>query len=353
MSAAEMTSLERVLTALGHKEPDRVPFLLPATFQGAKDLGLALRAFFTRPDLVAESQIRWREKCGHDFLSNFYYGPVEIEAWGGEVIFFDDGPPNSGPPFIRAFDDIPGLRPPDVIGSRALRKVLETTALLKEKSGGGVLILGVVMSPFSLPVMQMGFDRYLELMTEAPGLFDRLMAVNEEFCVAWANAQVEAGASAIVYFDPVSSPTIVPRETYLKTGQKIAKRTIARIKAPTATHLASGRALPIVDDIVATGTAIISATVREDLAAMKTACRGRLSVIGNLNGLEMRHWTAADVEREVKKAIAAAGPGGGFILSDNHGEIPFQVPEDVLLEIAEAVRCFGRYPLGESGTHAV
>jgi len=347
MSEKEMTSVERVLTALGHKEPDRVPFFLPATFQGAKNRGLSLKDFFSRPDVVAEEQIRWRDRCGHDFLSNFHYGPVEIEAWGGEVIFFEDGPPNSGTPFLRKFDDIASLVPPAAAGSPALRRVLETTALLKARSGGDVLILGVVMSPYSLPVMQMGFDRYLELMHEAPALFERLMAVNEEFCVAWANAQIEAGASAIVYFDPVSSTTIVPREVYLKTGWPAARRTIARIKGPTGTHFASGRCLPIVDDVAATGTAIVGVSALEDLATLKAACRGRLTVFGNLNGIEMRRWTAGDVDREVRKAITAAGPGGGFVLSDNHGEIPFQVPEDVLLEIAEAARRHGRYPLGE------
>ena len=148
------------------------------------------------------------------------------------------------------------------------------------------------MSPFSLPVMQMGFDKYLELMSEAPARFDRLMAVNEEFCVAWANAQLAAGASAIVYFDPVSSPTIIPRATYLRTGYGIARRTIARIKGPTVTHFASGRCLPIIDDVATTGTVIVSASVLEDLAVLKTACRGRLTVIGNLDGIRMRRWTA-------------------------------------------------------------
>jgi len=68
-------------------------------------------------------------------------------------------------------------------------------------------------------------------------------------------------------------------------------------------------------------------------------------VIGNLNAIEMRRWTPAQAEAEVKKTIAAAGPGGGFVLSDNHGEIPWQVPEDVLFAISAAVRKWGNYPL--------
>jgi uroporphyrinogen decarboxylase len=186
---------------------------------------------------------------------------------------------------------------------------------------------------------------YLELLHDQPERFERLMQVNEAFCVAWANAQLAAGAAAIVYFDPVSSPTIIPRELYLKTGQPIAKRTLARISGPAALHLASGRALPIMDEIADSGAIALGVSALEDLADLKTAAQGRLTLIGNLNGVTMRRWTPQEAERAVKTAIAKAGRGGGFILSDNHGEIPWQVPETVLQAISAAAHRFGRYPL--------
>lgn len=226
-----------------------------------------------------------------------------------------------------------------------LKKVLKVTEGLKAEVGDDVPIIGVVMSPFSLPVMQMGFERYLDLIYDDPALFDRLIRINEEFCVEWANAQLEAGATAICYFDPISSPTVFPRETYLKTGFEIARRTIARIKGPTATHMASGRSLAILDDIAQTGTAAVGVSALEDMSEIKSACRDKLSVLGNLNGIEMRRWTPEMAEMVVKEAIAKAGTGGGFILSDNHGEIPWQVPEEVLMAISDAVRKWGRYPL--------
>ena len=171
------------------------------------------------------------------------------------------------------------------------------------------------------------------------------MQVNTEFTVAWANAQLAAGATAICYFDPVSSATIVPRELYLKTGQRVAKQALSQIKGATATHLASGRGLPIISDIAETGTAVIGVSALEDLAELKAAANQRVSLLGNLNGVEMRRWTPAQAEAEVKRAIAKAGRGGGFILGDNHGEIPWQVPEEVLLAIRDAVRRWGSYPL--------
>jgi uroporphyrinogen decarboxylase len=71
--------------------------------------------------------------------------------------------------------------------------------------------------------------------------------------------------------------------------------------------------------------------------------------MGNLNGLERRRWSRERATEVVKAAIASAGPGGGFILSDNHGEIPYQVDEEVLLAVSEAVREWGRYPLTWTG----
>ena len=59
----------------------------------------------------------------------------------------------------------------------------------------------------------------------------------------------------------------------------------------------------------------------------------------------MVDWTVETAEARVKEALAKAGPGGGFILADNHGEIPWQVPEEVLDAVGDAVRRWGRYPL--------
>ncbi len=346
MNRNNISSLDRVLTTLSHKEPDRVPFFLLLTLHGAKELGLSIRDYFSKAENVAKGQLQMREKYGHDCLYGFFYAPIEVEAFGGEVIFFDDGPPNSGTPLIQDPEKIMNLTPPDVRHCKCLLKVLDAISMMKEEIKDEAPIIGVAMSPFSLPVMQMGFDRYIEIMYERPDLFSRLMEINQDFCVSWSNAQLKAGATAICYFDPVSSSGITPPELYLKTGFQVAQKTLSQIQGPTATHFASERCLPIIKDVARTGTAIVGVSVLEDLAQIKAACKeNNLTVLGNLNGIEMRRWTSDETERTVKEAIAQAGSGGGFILSDNHGEIPFQVPDEVLMAVSENVRQWGQYPL--------
>ncbi len=339
-----MNSMQRTLTTLGQQEPDRVPFFLLTTLHGARELDLSIEDYFAKAENVVEGQMRLLKKYRRDCLYPFFYASIETEAWGGSTLYVPEGPPNAGPSFIRDVD-IDHVEAPKVAESACLQRVLEATRMLKERVGDTVPIIGVAISPFSLPVMQMGFDKYIELIYEQPERFAKLMDANIAFSVDWANAQLAAGATAICYFDPVSSTTNIPRELYLRTGQQVAKRAIAQIKGPTATHLASGRCLPILNDIADTGTAVVGVSGLENLAELKAVANKRVTLLGNLNGVEMRRWTAEQAETEVKKAIALAGRGGGFLLGDNHGEIPWQVPDEVMLAIADAVDRWGRYPL--------
>ena len=342
---AAMNSMQRVLTALGHQEPDRVPLFLLTTLHGARELGLSIEEYFSKPEHVIEGQLRLLHKYRGDCLYPFLHASIEIEAWGGRTLFIPDGPPNCAEPVITHVAQIDTLNPPCVNEAAGLSRVLAIIHGLKQQVGDSVPIIGAVTSPFSLPAMQMGFEPYLVLMHDEPARFERLMQANIEFSVEWANAQLAAGATAICYFDPVSSTTLVSRESYLEMGQAVARRTLSRIKGPTATHMASGRCLPIVGDIADTGSAVLGVSALEDLAALKRAASRRISLLGNLNGIEMRRWTPAQAEAEVRRAIALAGRGGGFILSDNHGEIPWAVPEEVLLAIRDAVERWGQYPL--------
>jgi uroporphyrinogen decarboxylase len=341
----DLTPAERVGTSLRGAEPDRVPWFLLVTMHGARELGLSIEEYFSEARHVAEGQLRMRARYRHDCLYGFFYAAVEAEAWGIPVVYRDDGPPVSGEPLVRRAEDVLRLEAPRVHEQACLRKVLAALQEMKARSRGEVPVIGVVMSPFSLPVMQLGFERYLDVLHERPDLFARLMALNEEFCVEWANAQLAAGADALAYFDPVASPSMVPRERYLATGFEVDRRTLSRIRGPAAFHFASARGLALVDDVARTSAAIVTVSALEDVAAVKAACHGRLAVLGNLNALEMRRWTAAQADERVSDAIARGGRGGRFILGDNHGEIPWQVPEAVLETVAGAVERHGRYSL--------
>lgn len=343
-----MTSMERIGTALSHQEPDRVPVMLTVTMHGAKELGLGIEEYFSRPKYVIEGQLRLRRKFGHDCLNALTYGASEYEAYGGQAVFSEDGPPNAGAPIIRSREDIFSLAVPRIDESPMLQDGLTIVRGLVEAAAGEVPVVGVAISPFSIPVMLMGFQGWLDLLQDDREAVERLLAVTSRFCADWANAQFAAGATAVAYYDPVSAVDISHGPLFDEIGLPAARRTIGEFQGAAALHLASGRALGRIDDYASTGAAGLGVSSMEDLAEIKRQCAGRLAVIGNLNGIRMVRWTPEEVRAAAGACIAAAARGGGFVLSDNHGEIPFQVPDENLHALMDAARELGAYPIREA-----
>lgn len=338
-------SMQRVVAALSHREADRVPVILTLTLHGAKELGLSIKEYFSSADNVFEGQKRLLEKFGGDAYIGFFHAPLEIAAFGGEVIYVDDGPPNSGEPFLKNRQDIKNMQIPDVRTNKDLAMPLELIRRLKSIATDTVPIGGVIMSPFSLPVMQMGFDKYLELIYEDRELFWLLMEKNFIFCQKWAEAQIAAGATVLFYFDPVSSPTIIPPQLYRETGHLIAKRFIPLLKAGIITHLASGICAPILPELMQTGTIGLGLSSSEDIGEIKLQCKDKLCLFGNLNGIEMRNWDVKTTQNKVREIIRKAAPGGGLVICDHHGELPWQISDETIYAISEAARIWGTYPI--------
>ncbi|MFP4382168.1 MAG: uroporphyrinogen decarboxylase family protein [Candidatus Sumerlaeia bacterium] len=351
MTQTITTSLERILKSLNHEEPDRVPLVMAPFLHAAREVGLSLTEYFKSAENLVEGQLRLREKYGLDAVSGFAYTAAEAEAWGTTIKFSDDGPPNSNEPAIQTPEDIMKRDVPCIEDCPPLMMSLEATRMLRAKTQDEALLLGVVIAPFSLPVMQMGYSRYLDTIFEYPKHFERLMALNEDFCVAWANAQVEAGAMAVAFYDPLFSPLNFPRDMVKKTAFPLAKRTIARIQAPVVYHFASAPCLPVADLLLESGAAAVSGCPNESLADAKQAFGGKMTILGNLNGVAMRRWSREEAEQQVKDAIAKAAPGGGFLMTDSHGEIPFSVPEEIIHTICDSCRKWGKYPLDWLGDH--
>ena len=345
MSKQTMTSMERFVASLLLKTPDKVPLCLFFSSYGAKEQQLSIKEYFKQPELVAKTQLHLQQKYKTDCLYTFSYAPLEIEAFGGEVLFSQDGTPNAGEPIIKNDLDINNLELPKISQTPCLLRTLEVTSKLKIAVKETVPIIGVVMSPFSLPIMQMGFENYLNLLYLNKPYFLKLMHKNIEFCTAWANAQLKAGATTIFYFDPLSSGDFITRNLFLSTGYKVAQKTLSYINGFYGVNTASAKVTAILEDLINLEAKYVSFSTNDDIVSIKQAAAKRICLVGNLNGIKMVNWSEAEIVSNVKSVIKHAGRDGGLMLAESHGEIPWQVSEKVLLGISAAVEEFGRYPL--------
>lgn len=339
-----MTSRERINAAMNFQAADRVPFALSLTMHGAKELGMSLPEYYRKASNIVEGQIRMQERYGHDVLLAYLYTALDYQIFGGRnLVINEEGPFNAGEPIITGLSQIKNLEKPEIAASPEAVKLVTVIEGLREKKGHAVPIMGAVTSPFSMPVMQLGFERYLELLFQGGPLFWKLMDINTEFCAELANLQFSAGADVVAYVDPVLSPEIVS-EDLQEYGLKTAERVLSRFSGAFVIHFASARMSTCLERLLPMNPAGLGISFKDDLSYCKEKCTSKAVIVGNLNALEMVSWSQQETITKVRDKLREGAPGGGFILSDNHGELPYRLPEDTIAEVAETVKTYGQYP---------
>jgi uroporphyrinogen decarboxylase len=58
--------MERLAAAINGTPADRIPVFCNLLDQGARELGLSIKEYYQRGELVAEAQLKMREKYGYD-----------------------------------------------------------------------------------------------------------------------------------------------------------------------------------------------------------------------------------------------------------------------------------------------
>jgi uroporphyrinogen decarboxylase len=142
---------------------------------------------------------------------------------------------------------------------------------------------------------------------------------------------------------PMFSPAVY-HEILLPHTRKVAEN----ITVPWAYH-SDGNLMPILDDLLTLGMNAIHPLEpgSMDLGELKKRYGARLGFIGNVNMDLLATGTPAQVREEVRERIALLGPGYGYLLSSSNSIADFCRAENVVAMV-EAVKEFGRYPLGST-----
>lgn len=335
-----MSPYDRVMAVLQHQTPDCVPAFPILLMHGAAELGLDLETYFSKGEHYAEGQLRLLEKYGHDCVFGFPHIVEDINAFGAGLVYFKNGPPSAAEMVIQSYDDIDRLTAPDPGSAPILGETLKAIGLLAQEVKGQVPILGACIAPFSLPSMLMGTEAWMDLMlfeeeeVRQP-VMKKFLDVTTDFCVNWANMQLAAGADAVVLGDGMASASVINRQQFIDMALPVIKETIARINGPVI-HEGVGSVHLMIDLLPETGAIGIMLTCDDDLAEYKQLVGESLALIGNLNNIEMRRWSAEDMTQKAQAALAEGAPGGGYILSAQGPEIPLRVDDVVIHAMVQA-----------------
>lgn len=337
-----MNSLERILTTLGFQEPDRVPVLPVLLLQGAKALNLKLADYFQNAGHMAKGQEALMDRYGHDGVYGIPHVVEDIEPFGGQIVYCETGSPTVGKMAWRTWNDTNLSRVPDPTRHPALVRTLNTIEMLAKKFKGQKLIIGGAIAPLSLPSMLIGTEKLFELMFWEDELIrtpilTNVLNIAKDFCVAWCNAQLQAGADVVVLADGIASASCIMREHFQKYALPVLRETISAIQG-TVVYEPVGRIEPFVDLLPGIGSGLVILECTDDIKKCKTVLNGKMAVMGNLNNIEMITWDRATTLNACFDLMDRVAPGGGFILGAQGPEIPWDVPDEVIQAIVEAPR---------------
>ncbi|MCA9735948.1 hypothetical protein KC799_27665, partial [candidate division KSB1 bacterium] len=282
------TPLERLLTALSHKEADRIPILPVLLQHGAKELNVDLEKYFTNGEMLAEGQTRLIEKYEYDAVIGVPHVVEDLLAFGQKLVYFPNGAPVLGGMAISRFHEIDKLVVKDPGDVPELRETLKAIELLAKRYKGTVPILGAGIAPFSLPSMFIGTEKWLQLLFDDEEMrkqyLIRFLEVSMEFCVKWMNRQLDAGADTVVLADGMASATILLRKQFQKWAMPLIKATIARINGPVV-YEGVGSLGDFADLLPELGAAAAIFDRYDNLAEIKTVLGGKGTIVGDINDI--------------------------------------------------------------------
>ncbi len=335
-----MNSLERIIATIGYQTTDQVPVLPVLLLQGAKLLHTPLPLYLQNPNAIAQGQQALVEKYGHDGVFGVPCFITDILAFGGTIAYAAEGSPCVGKLAWRNWSDLEHVKLLQPKQYPALANVLKTIELLAAKYKGKKLIVGSAVGPFSLPSILIGTEKWMELLWEDDILRGPIMRqcleICKDFCVIWAREQLQAGADIVVLVDGIASATCITREQFEQMALPYIQKTIAEIDGLVG-YEPLGRIEPFIDLLPNIGCKVLMLECHDDLAQCKKVVMPHTSIMGNLNNIEMIHWTQEQAQQACIQALNQGYPGNGFILS-NQAEIPWDTPDHIISCIIQTAK---------------
>jgi len=251
-----------------------------------------------------------------------------------------EGPKIARP--VRTSADIDQLPIPDP--ERELRYVMDAVRTIRRELNGRVPLIGFAGSPWTVGtyVVEGGGSRNFEhikgMLYGAPRELHRLLDKLARATVLYLNAQIAAGAQAVMVFDTWGG-SLTPadfREFSLRYMQQIVNG---------LTREADGRKVPAIlftkgggqwlADMAATGCDALGVDWTTDLADARRAVGDRVALQGNLDP-SVLYAPPAQIRDQVGRVLASYGKGHGHVFNLGHGIHP-EVPPEHALAMVEAV----------------
>ena len=299
-------------------------------------------ALCKNPDLATEVTLQPLARYALD-AAIVFSDILTIPDAMGLGLYFAEG---EGPRFERPLREeweIRDLTAPDP--ATHLRYVLDTVSQVRRSLAGSVPLIGFSGSPFTLACYMIegrgssDFATVKKMLYERPDLLHRILEINTQAVITYLNAQIEAGAQAVMLFDTWGG--MLSHAAYHEFSLAYLRRIIAGLtrereglRVPNIVFTKGGGGW--LESIAAIGCDAVGLDWTVDIGAARARVGMRVALQGNLDPAILLSSPQA-VQREAAAILASYGKGSGHVFNLGHGISQHTPPENVAALI-ETVR---------------
>jgi uroporphyrinogen decarboxylase len=286
----------------------------------------------TSPELACEVTLQPLERFPLD-AAILFSDILTIPDAMGLGLYFSEG---EGPRFERPVQDaaaVKALGIPDPEGE--LRYVMDAVRTIRRELDGRVPLIGFSGSPWTLATYMVeggstkSFSRSKGMLYDRPELMHELLGKIADSVIVYLNAQVAAGAQALMVFDTWGG-VLSPRD-YRHFSLAYMERIVQGL---VREH--QGRRVPAIlftkgggqwaEAIAATGCDGIGLDWTVDLGDIRQRTGDHVALQGNLDP-SILYASPERIRKEVGRVLASYGHGSGHVFNLGHGITPDVDPE--------------------------
>lgn len=251
----------------------------------------------------------------------------------GLGLYFAEG---EGPKFTDPVQDEAGVKAlgvPDP--EQDLGYVMDAVRTIRRELDGSVPLIGFSGSPWTLATYMVeggstkSFSKVKGMMFERPDLMHQLLSTTAESVTGYLNAQIAAGAQAVMIFDTWGG--VLSPKDYRTFSLDYMTRIVQGLVRER-----EGRRVPVIlftkgggqwlGDMAASGCDALGVDWTTDLAVARELVQGRVALQGNIDP-SILYASPERIRSAVGEVLASYGKGNGHVFNLGHGIHPDVNPD--------------------------
>ena len=333
-----MNSLQRLQNLFSGKPIDRVPNFDIFMTRAAHHIGMPLSKYYLDHRVLCEANLAVLRDFNLDIVQAISDPYREAADAGLDVEFPADNLPLNTKPLIVEPKDLCGIHFPKDSFGRRMTDRLEGIRAMRAEVGDEVPVMGWVEGALAEASDLRGMSNVMMELVKHPVWLRELLEKCVEVAIAFACAQIDAGAQIIGLGDAVASQ-ISPR-MYREFALPYEQRIFAAVRAKGGIprlHIC-GNTTHLLKDMALSGAQIVDIDWMVNIRQAVETMNGML-VCGNLDPVSVFLQGTPDQVRQ--GVFANATTGGRRWISGGGCEIPDQTPAENLHAQSRALRELG------------